>query len=163
MRTLLRCRCGQGRLIETAIAALILFVGLGFVSYLVGPMNLLVVEPRGQLEKRAYNVLYRLSQAGAYEETIMSGDPNWPKNLKATISRLLSSNEHFNLTIYNATQVDPISVHLEKLGTITNLDEGSGPYPEDLFVTSVQASYTTRSGSVLVLSLALGSTGQGVG
>lgn len=163
MRNLLRCRSGQGRLIETAIAALILFVGLGFVSYLVSPMNLLVIEPRGELEKQGYNVLYRLSRAGVYETTIMSGDPYGQKNLKATIERLLSSNVHYNLTVYNATQVDPISARLQKLATITNLDEGSPANSEDLFVSCVRTSYTTRSGWILVLSLALGTKGQGVG
>lgn len=160
MRTLLRCRSGQGRLIETAIAALVLFVGLGFVSYLVGPMNTLVIEPRGELEKRAYNVLYRLSKAGVYESTIMSGDPYWEKNLEAALVRLLSSHVHYNLTVYNATQVDPISAHLEKMATITNLDEASLASSQDLFVACVRAPYTTRSGSVLVFSLALGSMGQ---
>jgi len=161
VRILRSCRRGQARLIEAALAALVLFVGLSLVSFLVGPMNTLVIEPRGELEKRAYNTLYRLSNAGVYEETIMSGDPYSEDSLKSAISRLLSPHVHYNLTIYNATQVDPISVNMEKIVTVTNLEEGSPVSSEDLFVVCVRAPYTTRSGSVLVFTLALGSMGQG--
>lgn len=161
MRILRSCRRGQARLIEAALAALVLFVGLSLVSYLVGPMNTLVIEPRGELEKRAYNTLYRLSNAGVYEETIMSDDPYSEENLKNAIGRLLSPHVHYNLTIYNVTQVDPISVNIEKIATITNLEEGSPASSGDLFVVCVRAPYTTDSGSILIFSLALGSMGQG--
>ncbi len=160
MRTLPRCRRGQGRLIETALAALVLFVGLGFVSHLVGPMNTLVVEPRGELERQAYAVLYRLCRARVFERTFVIGDPYWENNVKAVIMRLLPPLLHYNLTVYNATQVDQISAYLEPIASITNLQEGGPAHSQDLIVVSVRAPYTTSSGSVLVLNLALAGMGQ---
>jgi hypothetical protein len=142
-----RTNSGQARILETVVAAAIIFIVFTGSFFFVSSSKITAVQERADLDRLGYNVLSRITESGAIEATIgtssltslTSTSPEVIK-LKAFVQDSLPSSILFNLTV---TKLFPNSENLP--ASISNINDYS--LSESLAVSSTPIIYTSKSTS----------------
>jgi hypothetical protein len=153
----LKAKCGQARILETVIAATIIFMVFLAATMMVNNPKVNGTQEKTNLDTLGYNVLSRLTESGTLEATIENTQA--PLNvqltqLKAFVQNSLPSSMFFNLTITNRTnpnQPTTASVANANPASFTNATQ----------VSSTPLVYTSKSGSIYYLVLNLANVGEG--
>jgi hypothetical protein len=95
-----RDRAGQVRIIEAALAAIIMLAALTTVNQFIRNPRLIMASRSGPLRSIAYNALYRLDDTGVLDNTLGKGEVNWESDIKIVLATLLPSTVYYNLTVY---------------------------------------------------------------
>ncbi len=150
-----RSNSGFARILETVVAALIIFVVFTASSFLVNSSQIRAVQERTDLDTLGYNVLSRLTESGTIEATIEKTPP-LNIQLKAYLQHSLPASLFFNLTIMNWSPNQNEWVNLQSL---SNSDSNS--FSNSLEVSSTPTIYTSKSGNTYYLILVLANAGEG--
>jgi len=151
---LLRARKGQSRILEAAIAAVIIFIVFSVSMFLIRTSDIRVLQERADLDRLGYNVLHRLVESGTIEEILENLNL-----LKTVVQQSLPSTTYFNLTVFKCTgslagppfEPDPLSVS----------NAPSGSFANSLEVSSTNMIYTSKKGNIYHLVLVLARAGGG--
>ena len=95
-----RGRTGQIRIIEAALAAMIMLFAIVATNQFVRNPRLIMTGRSGTLRSIAYNTLYRLADLGILGNTLSKGGENWELDIKIVLATLLPSTVYYNLTVY---------------------------------------------------------------
>jgi len=162
---LLRARKGQSRILEAAIAAVIIFIVFSVSMFLIRTSDIRVLQERADLDRLGYNVLHRLVESGTIEETLETpAGPKWMGAgpiLKTFIQNSLPSTTYFNLTIFNCTDKGSW-VELKPLKLEPPVNNASPEaFANSLEVSSTNMMYTSKKGNIYHLVLVLARAGGG--
>ena len=160
MRRLRKARKGQSRLVESILAALIIFAVFSVAVYLVTSTKLWTVHERGDLDRAGYNLLHTLAESRVIEQTV---EQNRTSSLKILVQRFVPPMTYFDLTIYNITTAqDGITMNMTALPEtpITNADSPDS-FTRSSEVSSTTFIYTSRQGNIYYIVLKLARGGEG--
>jgi hypothetical protein len=150
-----RANSGFARILETIVAATIIFIVFTASSFFINSSQIKAVQERTDLDRLGYNVLSRLTESGTIEATIENMPP-LNVQLKAYLQHSLPSSIFFNLTIMNWPPNQDGWVNLLSL---SNSDSSS--FSNSLEVSSTPMIYTSKSGNIYYLILVLANAGEG--
>jgi len=150
-----RNNLGFARILETVVAATIIFIVFTASSFFVNSSQIKAVQERTDLDRLGYNVLSRLTESGVIEATIENMPP-LNVQLKAYLQYSLPSSIFFNLTIMNRPSNQDGWVNLQSL---SNSDYSS--FSNSLEVSSTPMIYTSKKGNIYYLILVLANAGEG--
>jgi hypothetical protein len=146
---------GYAKILETIVAAAIIFIVFAASSVFVNSSQIKAVQERTDLDRLGYNVLSRLTESGVIEATIDKG-PSFNFQLKAYLQHSLPSSIFFNLIIMKWS---PDQKVWESLSSLNNTDSSS--FSSSLEVSSTPMIYTSESGNIYSLVLNLANVGEG--
>jgi hypothetical protein len=150
---------GVARILETVIAAAIIFMVFTASSFFVFNSKANAVQDRSDIDRLGYNVLSRLTESGTIDATVETSPPQYIQ-LKAFIQNALPSGMLFNLTITKCThQGSGGWITLQEPATVSNTDGVS--FSSSLAVSSTPMMYTSRNGNIYSLVLVLANSGEG--
>jgi hypothetical protein len=157
-------RAGQMRILETVIAAVILFIVFSAATFLVQTSDVKVLQERSDLDRLGYNVLNSLMESGTIE-TIETSPlyQNWNQTtdlyLKTAVHSLLPVNIYFNLTLFKSTDMTTYV----KLQPVTSNVATASPtsFTNSTEVSSTDIIYTSKNGNVYHAILLLARAGEG--
>lgn len=151
---------GISRILETVIAAVILFVVFSGATFMVQTSDVKTLQERSDLDRLGYNVLTNVMESGVVENIEAKALPENIDNatyLRTAIQTYLPITVYFNLTIYEST--DQIS-HNQLLPAIKNVANADS-FERSGEISSTAMMYTSKSGNsyyaVLYLARAGGS------
>jgi hypothetical protein len=165
-----RANSGFVRILETVVAATIIFIVFAASAFLINSSQVKVVQEKSDLDRLGYNVLSRLIESGTIEATIdnsptplTSLDSTSPEviGLKAFIQNSIPSSMLFNLNVTkwssnpDKSWVTPLNLP----PLITNSDNDS--FSSSLAVSSTPLIYTSKNGNIYYLILVLTNAGNG--
>jgi len=161
---------GQARILETVVAATIIFIVFTASSFFINNSQVTVVQERSDLDRLGYNVLSRLTESGTIEATIESTSTPLTSmtstspeiiELKAFIQNSLPSSMLFNLTVKKWSENGQANwVTSQNLPvSISNINDNS--FSSSLAVSSTPMIYTSKNGNIYTLVLVLANAGQG--
>ena len=153
-----RANSGQARILETVVAAMIIFIVFTASSFLVNSSNSIAVQERTDLDRLGYNVLSRLTESGTIEATIEQPTP-LTIQLKAFLQQSLPSSILFKLTLMKWASDSYGWVASSALSSLSNSDDGS--FLNSAEVSSTPMIYTSKGGTIYYLVLVLANAGQG--
>jgi hypothetical protein len=150
-----RANSGFARILETVVAATIIFIVFTASSFFINSSQTKAVQERTDLDRLGYNVLSRLTESGTIEATI-ENTPPLTVQLKAYLQHSLPSSLFFNLTIMNrpSNQDEWVNLH-----SLSNSDYSS--FSNSLEVSSTPMIYTSKNGNIYYLVLVLANAGEG--
>jgi len=153
--SLLRARRGQSRILEAAIAAVIISIVFSVSTFLIRSSDVRVLQERADLDRLGYNVLHKIVESGVIEKTLETGLAKDVAMLKPTVQRSLPPAICYDLRIFDCTE-DGSWVQLTKLISFSNTSEDT--FANSLEVSSTSIVYTSQKGNIyhLVLLLARG-------
>jgi hypothetical protein len=146
---------GYAKILETIVAAAIIFIVFAASSFFVNSSQIKAVQERTDLDRLGYNVLSRLTESGVIEATI-DKEPSSNFQLKAYLQHSLPSSIFFNLIIMKWS---PDQKGWESLPSLNNTDSSS--FSSSLEVSSTPMIYTSESGNTYSLVLNLANAGEG--
>lgn len=149
-----RNNLGFARILETVVAATIIFIVFTASSFFINSSQIKAVQERTDLDRLGYNVLSRLTESGTIEATI-ENTPPLTVQLKAYLQHSLPSSIFFNLTIMNWPSNQDGWVNLLSL---SNSDDSS--FSSSLEVSSTPMIYTSKNGNIYYLILVLANAGE---
>lgn len=149
-----RANSGFARILETIVAATIIFIVFTASSFFINSSQIKAVQERTDLDRLGYNVLSRLTESGTIEATIENMPPS-NVTLKAYLQHSLPSSIFFNLTIMNRPSNQDGWVNLLSL---SNSDDSS--FSSSLEVSSTPMIYTSKNGNIYYLILVLANAGE---
>lgn len=150
-----RANSGYARILETVVAASIIFIVFAASSFFVNSSQIKAVQERTDLDRLGYNVLSRLTESGVIEATIEK-TPSLNVQLKAYLQYSLPSSIFFNLIIMKWS---PDQKCWKSLLSLNNTDSSS--FSNSLEVSSTPMMYTSESGNTYSLVLNLANAGEG--
>jgi len=157
---LLRARKGQSRILEATIAAVIIFIVFSVSMFLIRASDLRVLQERADLDRLGYNALHRLVESGTIETTIEKyGSGFGYIHLKTAVQNSLPSTTYFNLTVFRCVEEADGRVGLQYETSVNNTSVDS--FTNSLEVSSTNMIYTSKSGNIYHLVLALARAGGG--
>lgn len=155
LKSSIRANLGYARILETIVAAAIIFIVFSVSSFLVNSSQINAVQERTDLDRLGYNVLSRLTESGVIEATIEK-TPSLTIQFKAYLQNSLPSSIFFNLIIKTRS---PGQEGWESLPAVNNTDPSS--FSNSLEVSSTPMIYTSKSGKTYSLILNLAKAGGG--
>ena len=153
-----RANLGQARILETVVAATIIFIVFTASSFFINNSQIKEVQERTDLDRLGYNVLNRLTESGTIEATIENEPMPLTVQLKAFLQHSLPSSIFFKLTIMNWTSNNGWVVP-NNLPSLSNSDDGS--FSNSIEVSSTPMIYTSKNGNIYNLILVLANAGEG--
>jgi hypothetical protein len=151
-----RANSGFARILETVVAALIIFIVFSASSFFVNSSQIKIVQERTDLDGLGYNILSRLAESGTIEATIEKTPPANDYQIRAYLQHSLPSSVFFNLTIMNWSSNENKWVNLQSL---SNTEYNS--FYNSLEVSSTPLTYTSKNGNNYYLILILANPGAG--
>lgn len=153
-----RQRKAQMRVLETIIAAAIIYVVFSAAFFLIRSSESVVSQETVDLNKLGYNLLHRIVESNTIEETIEKQPQNGTDNLKLVVQRLLPTGLFFNLTVYNCTG-DLSATPFGQSWSVSNA-------PADEIIKSKEVAhastiYTSKTGNVYYVIINIARAGQG--
>jgi hypothetical protein len=148
-----RANSGFARILETVVAATIIFIVFTASSFFINSSQVKAVQERTDLDRLGYNVLGRLTESGTIEATIENG---LTVQLNGYLQHSLPLSIFFNLAIMNRTSNPDGWVNLPSL---SNSDYSS--FSNSLEVSSTPLIYTSKNGNIYYLVLVLANAGEG--
>lgn len=145
-----KCRCGQSRILEAVIGAIIIFIVFSVATFLIRASDVRVLQERGDLDRLGYNVLSRMVDSGTIESLIEI--PRWDEVLRTTIQKFLPSTLLYNLTIFDCVQHSDF-VTLEHRTSVSNVQPDAFLSSKEVSSTSIV--YTSKRGNIYCLVLLL--------
>lgn len=151
---------GQMRILETVIAAAIIYVVFSASFFLIRSSETVTSQEIVDLNKLGYNLLHRIIESGTIEETLESGSETGGGTdyLKVVVHRFLPTGVFFNLTVYRCSQ-NLSEPPFEQSWTISNAQS------EDLMklkeIAHASTVYTSKTGNIYYLVLNIARAGQG--
>ena len=152
-----KANSGFTRILETLIAATIIFIVFASSSFFINSSQTKAVQERTDLDRLGYNALSRLTESGTIEATVENTQSSGYQ-LKAFLQHSLPSSIFFNLTIMKWSLNEAEWVNLQ-LQPISNADSSS--FSNSLEVSSTPIIYTSKSGNIYYLILVLANAGEG--
>jgi hypothetical protein len=152
-------RMGQFRIIEAAVAAIIIFVTIAAVNQFTRNPRLIMTGRSASLRSLAYNILYRLADTTILENTVGKGSSGWENDLKIVLDTLLPSTVYFNLTVY-AFQTETSSFVIYNRKAISNC-RSQDAFEQTPEISSATFLYVARNSKMYVLRLQLAEGGIG--
>jgi hypothetical protein len=149
-----RANSGFARILETVIAALIIFIVFTASSFFINSSQLKVVQERTDLDRLGYNVLSRLTESGTIEATIEKIPPANDYQIRAYLQHSLPSSMFFNITIMKWSSNENGWVNLQSL---SNTEYNS--FSNSLEVSSTPLTYTSKNGNNYYLILIIANPG----
>ena len=158
---LLKARKGQSRILEAAIAAVIIFIVFSVSVFLVRTSDVRVLQERADLDRLGYNVLHRVVESGTIEKIWENPlSIGFRKALLQTaVQNSLPSTTYFNLTVFRCVEEADGRVGLQYETSVNNTSVDS--FTNSLEVSSTNMIYTSKSGNIYHLVLALARAGGG--
>jgi hypothetical protein len=156
-----RANSGQARILETVVAATIIFIVFTASSFFINSSQIKAVQERTDLDRLGYNVLSRLTESGTIEATI-ENTPPLNVQLKAFVQNSLPSSMLFNLTITKCippNQSTQWVTFQSPPTTVSNTDASS--FFSSIEVSSTPMIYTSKNGNIYYLILVLANAGEG--
>ena len=164
-----RANSGFARILETVVAATIIFIVFTASSFFINNSQVTVVQERSDLDRLGYNVLSRLSESGTIEATIentstplTSMNSTSPEviELKAFVQNSLPSSMLFNLNVskWSPNQDNSWVTHQNLPTPISNINDNS--FSSSLAVSSTPMIYTSKNGNIYYLILVLANAGE---
>ncbi len=150
-----RANSGFARILETIVAATIIFIVFTASSFFISSSQIKAAQERTDLDRLGYNVLSRLTESGTIEATIEEIPP-LDVQLKGYLQHSLPSSIFFNLTIMNRP---PNQDEWVNLLSLSNSDSSS--FSSSLEVSSTPLIYTSKAGNIYYLILVLANAGEG--
>ena len=160
--SLLRARRGQSRILEAAIAAVIISIVFSVSTFLIRSSDVRVLQERADLDRLGYNVLQKIVESGIIEKTL----DRWPEPgfgealLKPAVQRSLPSTIYYDLRIFDCTE-DGSWVQLTERTSPKNRISNTSvdSFPNSLEVSSTSIIYTSQKGNIYHLVLLLARAG----
>ena len=157
-KSIFRANKGQARILETIIAATIIFIVFTASSFFVSTSNSTNVQERTDLDKLGYNVLSRLTESGTIEATIEQSPP-LTIQLKAFLQHSLPSSLLFKFSVM--TWDSSSSKWVASFPTQSNSDEATFLNLTEVSSTPMIYTSTKNPHNVYYLVLVLANSGQG--
>jgi hypothetical protein len=157
-----RANSGQARILETVVAATIIFIVFTASSFFINSSQIKAVQERADLDRLGYNVLSRLTESGTIEATIENEPMPLTVQLKAFVQNSLPSSVLFNLTITKCippNQSTQWVTFQNPPTTMSNTDASS--FSSSIEVSSTPMIYTSKNGNIYCLILVLANAGEG--
>jgi len=155
--SLLRARRGQSRILEAAIAAVIISIVFSVSTFLIRSSDVRVLQERADLDRLGYNVLQKIVESGVIEKTLEIYGPGFGEAfLKPAVQRSLPSAIYYDLRIFDCTE-DGFWVELTNPRSISNTSEDA--FANSLEVSSTSIVYTSQKGNIYHLVLLLARAG----
>jgi len=150
---------GQARILETVVAATIIFIVFTASSFFINNSQVTAVQERTDLDRLGYNVLSRLTESGTIEATIENEPMPLTVQLKAFLQHSLPSSIFFKLTIMNWASNQDGWVVPNNLPSLSNSADSS--FSNSIEVSSTPMIYTSKNGNIYYLILVLANAGEG--
>jgi hypothetical protein len=150
-----RANAGYARILETVVAAALIFIVFTASSFFLNNSQVKAVQERTDLDRLGYNTLSRLTESGTIEVTVEAEPPMYLQ-LKVYLQHSLPSSIFFNLTIMNWSANDGEWTTLQ---SISNADFSA--FSQSLEVSSTPLLYTSEIGNSYSLILLLANAGEG--
>jgi hypothetical protein len=154
LKALQEAKKGQSRILEAVIAAVILFIVFSATTFLIRSSEVGVIQERGDLDRLGYNVLHGMVESGTIEATLEKGLDN--AYLKTVVQKSLPSSIYFNLTVFKYKDLFSFELVLSVSNAATD------SFLKSMEVSSTTVLYTSKSGEIYYLVLALARAGEGV-
>ena len=158
LKSIFRAKKGQARILETIIAATIIFIVFTASSFFVSTSNSTNVQEKTDLDKLGYNVLSRLTESGTIEATVEQSPP-LTIQLKAFLQQSLPSSVLFKFTVM--TWDSASSRWVASFPSQSNSDDGSFLNSTEVSSTPMVYTSTQNQHHVYYLVLVLANSGQG--
>jgi hypothetical protein len=159
-----RPNAGVARILESVIAASIIFIAFAAAAFFVSDSRTAVVQDRTDLDRLGYNVLSRITESGTIEATVGKTplQPDTSIQLKVFVQNALPSAMLFNLTVSKYQQSSNGQwVTTQQLATVSNTV--SSTFSSLISVSSTPMIYTApEDGQIYYLVLVLANAGDGV-
>lgn len=154
-----RGRAGQIRIIEAALAAVIMLFALIAVDQFTRNPRLVMTSRSGTLRSMAYNALYRLADLGVLDNTLGRRLVNWELHLKIVLATLLPTTVYYNLTVYafNNTQNPSVYVRCDTLNITNTLSPVA--FTQTPEIASATFLYVTFNSRIYMLRLQIAEGG----
>jgi len=157
-KTKLRANRGQARILETIIAATIIFIVFTASSFFVNSSNSVNVQERTDLDKLGYNVLSRLTESGTIEATIEQTPP-LTIQLKAFLQQSLPSSILFKFSIM--TWDSSSNKWVASFPSLSNSEDSSFLNSTEVSSTPMIYTLSKNPHDVYYLVLVIANSGQG--
>ncbi len=151
-----RANAGFARILETVVAATIIFIVFSASSFFINSSQTKAVQERTDLDRLGYNVLSRLTESNTIEATVEHEPEPLTVQLKAYLQHSLPSSIFFNLTIMTRPSYQ---TGWQNLLSLSNSDDNS--FSSSLEVSSTPMIYTSNNGNIYYLILLLANAGEG--
>ncbi len=154
----LRNQKGVSRILETVIAAVILFVVFSAATFLVQTSDVKTIQERSDLDRLGYNVLNNIMESGVIENIETNKLPPNIDNatyLRTAIQTYIPTTVYFNLTIY--TFKDQITY--AKLDPVIKNVANAESFKKSAEISSTNMIYTSKNGNSYYATLILAGAG----
>ncbi|MCQ5374108.1 MAG: hypothetical protein NO515_03675 [Candidatus Methanomethylicia archaeon] len=157
-RNIRRTKKGQMRILETIIAAAVVYIVFSAAFFLIRSSESMTLQETIDLNKLGYNTLHRLMESRTIEETLEKQQENGMGYLKNILQKFLPSGIYFNLTIYNCT--GDLENPFESFSwSVSNAPSDEIANSKEIGHSS--AIYTSKAGNIYFLVLNVARAGQG--
>lgn len=159
-KTQLKHNHGQARILETVIAAVIIFLVFSVAFFMVKSSENIITQETADLNRLGYNTLHRIVESGVIEETLENNQRTdvGAAYLRMIVQESLPSAMYFNLTIFNCTgdlknpfAPNPLSISNAPAEEIAKSKE----------IASVSTIYTSKKGNIYYLVINIARAGKG--